>query len=123
VSFLDYAWVGNVSEISASATPGTGPASKPFRNSWRGPRSISAIPVSASAYIDNRILSELFGVKVNMVKGYPGSADEAHRDRAPGLDDCGSWTSMPRWRDSKITIHIRFSRTLVPACGVGCGRA
>jgi len=59
----------------------------------------------------------LFGVKVNMVKGYPGSADKRIAIERGELDgDCGSWTSMPDdWlRDSKITVHIRFSRTLVP---------
>jgi tripartite-type tricarboxylate transporter receptor subunit TctC len=72
--------------------------------------------VGTSAYIDNRILSELFGVKVNMVKGYPGSADKRIAIERGELDgDCGSWTSMPEeWlRDSKITVHIRFSRRLV----------
>jgi hypothetical protein len=73
--------------------------------------------VGTSAYLDDRILSELFGVRVNMVKGYPGSADKRIAIERGELDgDCGSWTSMPEdWlRDNKITVHIRFSRTLLP---------
>ena len=49
--------------------------------------------------------------------GYPGSAEKRIAIERGELDgDCGSWTSLPdEWlRDQKITIHIRYSRTLVP---------
>src|SRR5262249_61449494 len=74
----------------------------------------------------NRMLSELFGVRINMVMGYPGSADKRIAIERGELDgDCGSWTSMPEeWlRDSKITVHVRFSRTLVPGMPVSAAAA
>jgi hypothetical protein len=49
--------------------------------------------------------------------GYPGSADKRVAIERGELDgDCGSWTSLPDdWlRDNKITLLVRFSRTLVP---------
>ncbi len=49
--------------------------------------------------------------------GYPGSADKRVAIERGELDgDCGSWTSMPEdWlRDNKITMLVRFSRTLAP---------
>jgi tripartite-type tricarboxylate transporter receptor subunit TctC len=118
VSFLDYAWVGNVSEDFRVCYTWNGTGIKSFQDLLARPKvNFGNTGVGTSAYIDNRILSELFGVKVNMVKGYPGSADKRIAIERGELDgDCGSWTSMPDdWlRDSKITIHIRFSRTLVP---------
>jgi tripartite-type tricarboxylate transporter receptor subunit TctC len=118
VSFLDYAWIGNVSEDFRVCYTWNGTGIKTFQELLARPKvSFGNTGVGTSAYIDNRILSELFGVKVNMVKGYPGSADKRIAIERGELDgDCGSWTSMPEdWlRDAKITIHIRFSRTLVP---------
>jgi tripartite-type tricarboxylate transporter receptor subunit TctC len=117
VNFLDYAWVGNVSEDFRVCYTWNGTGIKSFQELLARPKvNFGNTGVGTSAYIDNRILSELFGVKVNMVKGYPGSADKRIAIERGELDgDCGSWTSMPEeWlRDSKITIHIRFSRTLV----------
>ena len=118
VNFLDYAWVGNVSEDFRVCYTWNGTGIKSFQELLARPKvNFGNTGVGTSAYIDNRILSELFGVKLNMVKGYPGSADKRIAIERGELDgDCGSWTSMPEeWlRDSKITIHIRFSRTLVP---------
>jgi tripartite-type tricarboxylate transporter receptor subunit TctC len=118
VNFLDYAWVGNVSEDFRVCYTWNGTGIKNFQELLARPKvNFGNTGVGTSAYIDNRIVSELFGVKVNMVKGYPGSADKRIAIERGELDgDCGSWTSMPEeWlRDSKITVHIRFSRTLVP---------
>ena len=76
-----------------------------------------ATGVGTSAYIDDRMLADLFGVKLHAVMGYPGSADKRIAIERGELDgDCGSWTSLPDdWlRDNKITLLIRFSRTLLP---------
>jgi len=118
VNFLDYAWIGNVSEDFRVCYTWNGTGIKTWQELLAHPKvSFGNTGVGTSAYIDNRIMSELFGVKVNMVKGYPGSADKRIAIERGELDgDCGSWTSMPEeWlRDSKITVHVRFSRTLVP---------
>jgi tripartite-type tricarboxylate transporter receptor subunit TctC len=118
LNFLDYAWIGNVSEDFRVCYTWDGTGIRTWQDLLARPKlNFGNTGVGTSAYIDNRILSELFGVKVNMVKGYPGSADKRIAIERGELDgDCGSWTSMPEeWlRDSKITIHIRFSRTLVP---------
>jgi tripartite-type tricarboxylate transporter receptor subunit TctC len=118
VNFLDYAWVGNVSEDFRVCYTWNGTGIRSWEEMLARPKlNFGNTGAGTSAYIDNRILSELFGVKINMVKGYPGSADKRIAIERGELDgDCGSWTSMPEeWlRDSKITVHIRFSRTLVP---------
>jgi len=118
VSFLDYAWIGNVSEDFRVCYTWNGTHIKSWQELLaRQKVNFGNTGVGTSAYLDNRILSELFGVKLNMVKGYPGSADKRIAIERGELDgDCGSWTSMPEdWlRDNKITVHIRFSRTLLP---------
>jgi tripartite-type tricarboxylate transporter receptor subunit TctC len=118
VKFLDYAWIGNVSEDFRVCYTWNGTRIKTWQELLAHSKlNFGNTGVGTSAYLDNRILSELFGVKLNMVKGYPGSADKRIAIERGELDgDCGSWTSMPEdWlRDNKITVHIRFSRTLVP---------
>ena len=118
VKFLDYAWIGNISEDFRVCYTWNGTGIKTWQDFLAHPKiNFGNTGVGTSAYIDNRILSELFGIKLNMVKGYPGSADKRVAIERGELDgDCGSWTSMPfDWlRDKKITVQVRYSRTLVP---------
>jgi tripartite-type tricarboxylate transporter receptor subunit TctC len=118
LNFLNYAWIGNVSEDFRVCYTWNGTGIRNWQDLLARPKvSFGNTGVGTSAYIDDRILSELFGVKLNLVMGYPGSADKRIAIERGELDgDCGSWTSMPDdWlRDNKITVHIRFSRTLVP---------
>src|SRR5262245_177088 len=127
LSFLDYAWIGNVSEDFRVCYTWNGTGIRTWQDLLARPKvNFGNTGVGTSAYIDNRILSELFGVRMNMVMGYPGSADKRIAIERGELDgDCGSWTSMPEgWlRDSKITVHVRFSRTLVPGMPVSAAAA
>jgi tripartite-type tricarboxylate transporter receptor subunit TctC len=98
VKFLDFAWIGNVSED--------------FRvcYTWNGTRIKSWQELLARTQLN-------FGNTGVGTSAYPGSADKRIAIERGELDgDCGSWTSMPEdWlRDNKITVHIRFSRTLLP---------
>ena len=48
--------------------------------------------------------------------GYPGSTEKRIAIERGELDgDCIGWTSVPeQWvREKKVTVHLRFSRTLV----------
>jgi tripartite-type tricarboxylate transporter receptor subunit TctC len=118
VKFLDYSWIGNVSEDFRVCFTWNGTGIK----SWpeflaRGRVVFGNTGVGTSAYIDDRMLSDLFGAKLHAVMGYPGSADKRVAIERGELDgDCGSWTSLPEdWlRDRKITLLIRFSKNLAP---------
>jgi tripartite-type tricarboxylate transporter receptor subunit TctC len=120
VKFLDYAWIGSISEdfracYTWNATTGV--------KSWpdflkKDNLQFGNTGVGTSAYIDNRILSELLGAKINQVQGYPGSADKRLAiERGELHGDCGSWSSIPEdWvKDNKITVLLRFSRTRPPS--------
>src|SRR3954451_12223250 len=118
VKFLDYAWIGNVSEDFRVCFTWNGTGIKNWQDFLaRDKVTFGNTGVGTSAYIDDRMLSDLFGVKLYAVMGYPGSADKRVAIERGELDgDCGSWTSMPEdWlRDKKVTMLIRFSRQLVP---------
>jgi tripartite-type tricarboxylate transporter receptor subunit TctC len=118
VKFLDYAWIGNVSEDFRVCFTWNGTGIKNWQDFLAKEKvTFGNTGIGTSAYIDDRMLSDLFGVKLHAVMGYPGSADKRVAIERGELDgDCGSWTSMPEdWlRDKKITMLIRFSRQLVP---------
>ena len=118
VKFLDYSWIGNISEDFRVCFTWNATGIKSWQDFVARPKvTFGNTGVGTSAYIDDRILSELFGVKLQAVMGYPGSADKRIAIERGELDgDCGSWTSMPEdWlRDKKVTLLIRFSHTLAP---------
>ena len=118
LDFTKFAWIGNISEDIRVCYTWHG---KGIRN-WKELLAKDQIVfgntgAGTSAFIDDRMLQMLFGVKLKMVQGYPGSADKKISIESGELDgDCGSWTSLPEdWlRDKKIDIHARFSKTLAP---------
>jgi len=118
VNFLDFGWVGNISEDFRVCHTWHAAGIKTWKDLLARPRvNVGNTGVGTSAYIDSRILSDLFGVKLHQVMGYPGSAEKKIALERGELDgDCGSWTSLPdEWlRDKKLDIHIRYSKTLVP---------
>jgi tripartite-type tricarboxylate transporter receptor subunit TctC len=118
VKFLDYSWIGNVSEDFRVCFTWNGTGIKNWSEFLAKDRVVFGnTGVGTSAYIDDRMLTDLFGAKLHAVMGYPGSADKRVAIERGELDgDCGSWTSMPEdWlRDRKITLLIRFSRNLAP---------
>ena len=113
VNFLDFGWIGNISEDFRVCHTWNGTGIKTWQDLLARPKvTMGNTGVGTSAYIDNRILSDLFGVKLQQVMGYPGSAEKRIAIERGELDgDCGSWTSLPEeWlRDKKITVHIRYS--------------
>jgi tripartite-type tricarboxylate transporter receptor subunit TctC len=118
VKFLDFAWIGNVSEDFRVCFTWNATGIRTWQDFLAKPKvTFGNTGVGTSAYIDDRILSDLFGVKLHAVMGYPGSSDKRLAIERGELDgDCGSWTSMPDdWlRDSKVALLVRFSRRLVP---------
>jgi tripartite-type tricarboxylate transporter receptor subunit TctC len=118
VNFRDFAWIGNVSEDYRVCFTWNGTGVKNWKDFLaREKVTFGNTGVGTSAYVDDRMLSEIFGVKLKQVQGYPGSADKRLAIERGELDgDCGSWTSMPEeWlRDKKIVLLTRFSKTLAP---------
>jgi tripartite-type tricarboxylate transporter receptor subunit TctC len=110
-NFLDFAWLGSV----CHTWNGTG--IKDWPDLLKRPQvNFGVTGVGTASYIDSKMLSDLFGVHVRQVTGYPGSTEKRIAIERGELDgDCIGWTSVPeQWvREKKVTVHLRFSRTLV----------
>jgi tripartite-type tricarboxylate transporter receptor subunit TctC len=117
-SFLDFAWLGNATEDFRFCHTWNGTGIKTWQDLLARPQVIIGnTGIGTAAYTDARMLSDLFGVKVKQVLGYPGSSEKRIAIERGEIDaDCTSWTAIPeQWvREEKITFHIRFSNTLLP---------
>ncbi|MDP2354846.1 MAG: hypothetical protein Q8M31_02145 [Beijerinckiaceae bacterium] len=116
VDFRRYAWIGNISEDFRVCFTWHAKNMKTFDQVKAAKQIIfGTTGVGTSAYIEGRMLDEIFGVSLRQVQGYPGSADKRIAIERGELDgDCGSWTSLPDdWlRDKKINLFVRFSKNL-----------
>ena len=119
VKFLNYAWVGNISEDFRVCYTWNTTGIRSWQDFLaKDNLRFGNTGVGTSAYIDNRMMTELLGAKIHQVQGYPGSADKRLAIERGELDgDCGSWTSIPEdWvKDNKIALLVRFSRTRLPS--------
>jgi tripartite-type tricarboxylate transporter receptor subunit TctC len=118
LSFLDFASLGSITEDFRACHTWNATGIKTWQDVLARPKVIFGnTGVGTAAYIDGRILSELFGVKVQQVLGYPGSTEKRIAIERGELEgDCTGWPAIPEhWvREGKITVHLRFSRALLP---------
>ena len=116
VDFRKFAWIGNISEDFRVCFTWHARNMKTFKDVQSARQIVfGTTGVGTSAYIEGRMLDEIFGVKLRQVQGYPGSADKRMAIERGELDgDCGSWTSLPDdWlRDRKINLFVRFSKNV-----------
>ena len=71
----------------------------------------------SSSDLNQRIMKNIFGVKLHQVGGYPGSAEQRIAIERGELDgDCGAWSSIPvEWiTGKKINPVIRSSPATAP---------
>ncbi|MPZ38862.1 MAG: hypothetical protein GEU95_12510 [Rhizobiales bacterium] len=71
----------------------------------------------SSSDLNQRIMKNIFGVKLQQVGGYPGSAEQRIAIERGELDgDCGAWSSIPvEWiKGKKINPVIRSSPATAP---------
>lgn len=116
LDFRSFAWIGS---ISADVTVC-------YLWSALGVRTLDearALPVvhmgndgvGTSAYLVQNLFKNIFGVKVQQVQGYPGTAEVRLAIERGELDgDCGAWSSIPEsWiKAGKITPMLRTSPVL-----------
>lgn len=118
VNFTKYAWVGSVSEDIRVCYMWGGTGVKTWDQVLKRDKVIfGETGKGSSAYVNERILKDIFGVKLQQVLGYPGSAEKRLAIERGELDgDCGSYSSIPQdWlRDKKVNVFIRFEQHLAP---------
>jgi tripartite-type tricarboxylate transporter receptor subunit TctC len=117
VNFMDFGWLGSITEDFRVCHTWNGTGIKNWQDLLKRPQvNFGVTGVGTSSYIDSKMLSDLFGIKVRQVTGYPGSTEKRIAIERGELDgDCIGWTSVPaQWvSEKKVTVHLRFSRTLV----------
>ncbi len=116
-NFLDFAWLGSITEDFRVCHTWNGTGIKDWQDLLRRRQvNFGVTGVGTASYIDSKMLSDLFGVNVRQVTGYPGSTEKRIAIERGEIDgDCIGWTSVPEpWvREKKITVHLRFSPKLV----------
>ncbi|MGE5539474.1 MAG: Bug family tripartite tricarboxylate transporter substrate binding protein [Gemmatimonas sp.] len=113
-----YEWIGSISEDIRVCYMWHATGVKTWDDLLKRPQVIfGETGTGSSAYVNERILKDVFGVKVKQVLGYPGSAEKRLAIERGELDgDCGSFSSIPPdWvRERKIDVVIRFEQHLAP---------
>ncbi len=72
--------------------------------------------IGTSSDVNQRILKNIFGVKLQQVPGYPGSAEERIAIERGELDgDCGAWSSIPEtWVEQHKIVPVIRSAPVEP---------
>jgi tripartite-type tricarboxylate transporter receptor subunit TctC len=73
--------------------------------------------VGSSSDLNQRILKNIFDVRISHIAGYPGSAEERMAIERGELDgNCGAWSSIPaEWIETRKIVPIVRSAPVVPA--------
>ena len=114
VNFQEFAWLGSIGNDLRVCYTWGGKNIKSFDQMLKRDQVIMGdTGAGSSAYVNQKMLQQIFGVKMKQVLGYPGSAEKRIAIERGELDgDCGSWTSIPEdWiRDKKVDVVIRFQK-------------
>jgi tripartite-type tricarboxylate transporter receptor subunit TctC len=119
VDFRKYGWIGNVSEDVRVCYVWGASGVRTFADMHKRPRPLfwGATAPGTAGNADSAMLQNLFGVRIQQVQGYAGSADKRLAVERREIDgDCGGWTSVPEdWlKAKKINVMVRLSPTLAP---------
>lgn len=116
VKFTNFTWLGSISEDIRVCYMWSATGIKTWDQVLKRDKIIfGETGKGSSAYVNERILKDIFGVKLQQVLGYPGSAEKRLAIERGELDgDCGSFSSIPpEWlRDKKVNVFIRFEQHL-----------
>lgn len=114
VKFTDFAWIGSISEDLRVCYMWSETGVKTWEDLLkRNPVIMGDTGSGYSSYVNQKMLHELFDMKLKQILGYPGSAEKRIAIERGELEgDCGSWTSIPEdWlRDKKVNVVVRFSK-------------
>jgi tripartite-type tricarboxylate transporter receptor subunit TctC len=109
-----YAWLGSISEDARGCYVWAQTGIKTLDDLIKREQVIfGEAGKGSAAYVNERILQVVFGVKVKQIIGYPGGADKRlAMERGEIEGDCGSFSSIPPdyFREGKINVVVRFSQ-------------
>ena len=118
VDFRKFNWIGSISQDLTVCYVWHSFGVKTIADLKAKPRvHMGLTGMGSSSDTNQRILKSIFGVRIQQVAGYPGSAEQRIAIERGELDgDCGAWSSIPQeWIDGrKIVPVIRSSPSIAP---------
>jgi tripartite-type tricarboxylate transporter receptor subunit TctC len=109
VDFRNYNWVGSISQDLTVCYVWhlLGPRNLAELKAY-GPVHMGLTGIGTSSDLNQRILKNIFGVRIQQVAGYPGSAEQRIAIERRELDgDCGAWSSIPvEWIEGKKIVPV-----------------
>ena len=118
VDFRKFNWVGSISQDLTVCYVWHGMGVKTLAELKKVPRvHMGLTGMGTSSDTNQRILKSIFGVPVQQVAGYPGSAEQRIAIERGELDgDCGAWSSIPvEWIEGhKIVPVIKSGPIFAP---------
>ena len=118
VDFRKFNWIGSISQDLSVCYVWHGFGVKTLAELKAKPKvHMGLTGTGTSSDTNQRILKNIFGVPVQQVAGYPGSAEQRIAIERGELDgDCGAWSSIPvEWVEgNKIVPVIRSAPVTAP---------
>ncbi len=113
VDFGSVAWVGSIMRNSTICFAWHATGVKDWNDLLKRDEFVmGATGKGTSSYTNSSLLREIFGVKVRLILGFPGSSDKQLAMERGELDgECGAWTSLAPeiLRDKKYIPLVRFT--------------
>jgi tripartite-type tricarboxylate transporter receptor subunit TctC len=118
VDFRKFNWIGSISQDLTVCYVWHSFGVKTIADLKAKPRvHMGLTGMGSSSDTNQRILRSIFGVRIQQVAGYPGSAEQRIAIERGELDgDCGAWSSIPQeWIEGrKIVPVIRSAPSIAP---------
>jgi tripartite-type tricarboxylate transporter receptor subunit TctC len=123
VDFRKYNWIGSISQDLTVCYVWHTFGVKTLAELKAKPKvHMGLTGVGTSSDTNQRILKNIFGVHIQQIPGYPGSAEQRIAIERGELDgDCGAWSSIPQeWVEGhKIVPVIRSAPVVAPDMPAG----
>jgi len=117
IDFRKYNWIGSISQdITACYVWHTLGINTLADAKAHATLHFGLTSVGTSNDVNQKILKNIFGVDIEQVPGYPGSAEEKLAIERGELDgDCGAWSSVPAdWIAKQEIVTLDRSAPIVP---------
>ena len=117
IDFRKYNWIGSVSQDITTCYVWHTLGIKTLADARaHGTLHFGLTSVGTSNDVNQKILKNIFGVDIQQVPGYPGSAEERLAIERGEIDgDCGAWSSTPTdWIAKQEIVALERSAPIVP---------
>jgi tripartite-type tricarboxylate transporter receptor subunit TctC len=118
VDFRKYNWIGSISQDLTVCYVWHALGIRTLEELKARPKvHFGSTGAASSNHLNQRIMKNIFGVKLQQVSGYPGSVEQRIAVERGELDgDCGAWSSIPvEWIEGrKINAVLKSSPATAP---------